>query len=85
MARAPLPTSLEEIAERLRLIGSPSSAWHNYEAGIRRISLDQALRLKRATGLTLEWIYTGDISSLPPHLGDKIRGQITKETKQSSR
>src|SRR5262245_15492127 len=96
MARTPMPTALTEIAERLRLsrealgfsmttmarlIGSPTSTWHNYESGIRRISLDQALRLKARTGLTLEWIYSGEIATLPPHLRDKIQTQLTKENK----
>ena len=89
-----MPSALTEIAERLRLsrealgfsmtnmarlIGGPTSTWHNYESGIRRISLDQALRLKARTGLTLEWVYTGDIATLPPHLQEKIQAQITRE------
>jgi transcriptional regulator with XRE-family HTH domain len=52
------------------LMGSSSygSAWTNYEMGRRRISLDHALALWRACGLTLDWIYCGDISRLPEYL-----------------
>ena len=87
-------TALDSIAERLRisrealgytpttiarLIGSPSSFWHNCESGQRRISVDKALALKRATGLTLEWIYAGEFSTLPGHLAEKIERQRAKE------
>jgi hypothetical protein len=87
MGRKPAATALDSIAYRLRisrialgytpttisrLINSPSSLWHNFEAGTRRISVDKALALKRATGLTLEWIYTGDITSLPREIAAKI-------------
>jgi transcriptional regulator with XRE-family HTH domain len=61
-----------------RLIGSPTSLINNFEAGTRRISIDKALALKRATGLTLEWIYTGDITSLPRPLADRIDSVLKK-------
>jgi hypothetical protein len=87
MIRKPALTPLASVAGRLhvsrvalgltpttiaRLIGSPSSLWHNFEAGTRRISIDKALALKRATGLTLEWIYDGDFASLSAGLQEKI-------------
>jgi transcriptional regulator with XRE-family HTH domain len=96
MARTPMPTSLAEIAERLRisrealgfsistmarLIGGSPPLWHNYESGVRRISLDKAFLLKARTGLTLEWIYYGDISTLPPHLSGKIQDQILRKNR----
>ena len=94
-AMAREPTSVQAIAERLRLsrqalgytqavlsriIRGPDSLWGNYEMGIRRISLDKAFLLKAATGLTLEWIYYGDISRVPPDLAEKIQQQIANPT-----
>ena len=94
-AMAREPTSVQAIAERLRLsrqalgytqavlsriIRGPDSLWGNYEMGIRRISLNKAFLLKAATGLTLEWIYYGDISRVPPDLAEKIQQQIANPT-----
>lgn len=67
-----------------RLLGIPSSTWHNYEAGIRRISVEQMFKLKTRTGLTFEWIYEGDIMSLPPEIRDKIQDRIAENSRQSS-
>lgn len=94
MIRAVMPTALEAIAERLRLsrealgytqatmasiIGSSASLWANYESGTRRISLDKAFRLKASTKLTLEWIYYGDLSGLPPNLQDALTTAMAKK------
>jgi len=58
-----------------RMMGSTTagSAFQNYEAGRRRISLDHALKLCRTCQLTLPWIYQGQIDDLPAHLRDRIR------------
>lgn len=76
----PTGVGLDDIAERLRLTrialgltqasigrlaGISYQAWNNYEKARKRISIDQALLLCRSTGLTLDWIYQGDIRSLP--------------------
>lgn len=70
-----------------QLMGSSTGgqAWQNYEAGIRRISLDHALRLCSRIGLTLEWIYRGNMHSLPSDLGEKIQLQLKLESDQSRR
>src|SRR5262245_66621511 len=71
-----------------RLMGSATvgQAWENYEAGRRRISIDHALALCRTCGLTLAWIYQGQMDSLPKNLYDKIQqmlpsGQTTRKTR----
>lgn len=73
------PSSVEAIGRRLlqtrkvlgltttemcRHMGSTTtgSAYSNYEMGKRRISLDHALALCKL-GLTLDWIYRGQIAS----------------------
>ena len=87
------PTSIEEIARRLRITrkalgytqaqmgqlagaSAPSQTWQNYEAGIRRISIDNALALCAATGLTLEWIYQGNMLMLPAEMAKQIQVQM---------
>jgi transcriptional regulator with XRE-family HTH domain len=63
------------------LIGSTTSsgqAWENYESGRRRISLNHALALCQKCGLTLDWIYRGNLQSLPPDLAGKIAARITQ-------
>jgi transcriptional regulator with XRE-family HTH domain len=87
-ARAISPTSLPAIASRLkalreasglkqaawcRLIGIDTNAWNNYERGIRRISLDQALLVCTTTGATLEYIYRGMGGGLPMELAIKLQ------------
>jgi transcriptional regulator with XRE-family HTH domain len=77
-ARAPGAESVEAIAERLkatreamgfnqaqwcRLVGIETAAWNNYEIGLRRISIDQAIKVCQATGVTTDWIYRGLMSA----------------------
>jgi len=85
----------EEIAKRLRLTrealgytqkrmaelaGVGLTAWNNWERGKgQRISIDSALALWFSTGLTLEWIYQGDIESLPVRLAKKIQAEMEKK------
>jgi len=80
-------TSLSMIAARLkwtrqakglkqaswcRLAGIEPQAWNNYELGIRRISLDQALKVCRVTGVTLDWIYRGVAAGVPVELATSL-------------
>jgi transcriptional regulator with XRE-family HTH domain len=60
-----------------KLIGSATSgqAWENYEAGRRRISIDHAIALCRTCGVSMDWIYQGQMHNLPPELREKI-GQL---------
>lgn len=88
------PESLVSIAYRLkitrlafgytqafmgRLVGAKThAAWNNYERAIRRISVDHALRLCAVMGVTMDWIYRGNLSGLPPDVGTAIRAQMEK-------
>ena len=62
-------------ADMGRLMGATSNgqAWQNYEAGNRRISIDHALMLCRNCGLTLDWIYQGQLVNLPPALREHLQ------------
>lgn len=74
------PDTLEAIAERLialRTLNAPTqtafcnqvniqpNTWNQYETAKQRISLDMAIRLSKATGVTLDWIYLGDTTGMP--------------------
>lgn len=83
ISRAPLPTSSQAIAQRLRklreasglgqadfakLCGIGKTAWANYESGLRRISPDQAFKVCDATGVTTDWIYRNHARGMDPTL-----------------
>ena len=80
-------TSLDAIGARLKAIRKASGrnqsqfatwvevnipTWSNYERAYRRIDLDNAFKVVRKTGVTLDWIYFGDESGLPVHLRDSL-------------
>jgi len=80
MADSPEPTSLKDIAERLiltrealgknqaelcRITGISTQKWNNAEAKRNRLSIPDATRLCRATGVTMDWIYRGVRTGLP--------------------
>jgi transcriptional regulator with XRE-family HTH domain len=55
-----------------RLLGTDTSSWGTYEAGLQRIPADQALKLS-PYGIPLDWIYDGKVANLHPHIREKIR------------
>ena len=44
---------------------NPAAVWANYEAGYRRINIDHAHTLCGRVGVTLPWIYQGNIEASP--------------------
>ena len=70
-----------------RLMGSSTDgqAFGNYETGERRISIDHALALCAKVGLTMDWIYRGNIQSLPAELAEKIQVQLRLEASEDRR
>jgi transcriptional regulator with XRE-family HTH domain len=69
-----------------RLMGAVSrgQAWQHFEAGRRQISIQHANALCRNLGLTLEWIYQGQLSSLPPDLAAKIQRLMLEDATRQS-
>lgn len=80
-------TSRDAIARRLRAtrkttgrnqrqfsewLGIAAPTWNNYEKAYRRIDLEKAFLVVRATGVTLDWIYFGERSGLPLHLAEQL-------------
>ncbi|WP_168220589.1 helix-turn-helix domain-containing protein [Azospirillum thermophilum] len=58
-----------EIAEA---IGITTQAWSQYEAGSRRASLDVGLALSNRFRIPLDWIYRGELASVPYSLAQEI-------------
>lgn len=56
-----------------RLTGIESQAWNNYESGLRRISIDQAIKVCAATGVSLDWIYRGISAGLPMNIATALQ------------
>lgn len=53
-------------------VGITDQALNNYEAGRRRISLDEAMKIVIKTGVSLDWLYRGLEHTLPKHVSDKL-------------
>src|SRR5262249_30852518 len=60
-------------ADWCRMVGIEQQAWNNYERGRRRISLDHALKVVKATGVGLDWIYRGISKDLPQDIFAGLR------------
>lgn len=80
-----------EIGERLRITrealgltgtefakdaGVLQNGYSQYETGIRRLTLPAANRLCERHGLTMDWLFRGDVSTLPHVLASKIAAQL---------
>lgn len=59
-------------AELCRGIGCKHPRWSQYESGDRRITLEIADKLCEKYGVTLDWIYRGNMSALPSALHHKL-------------
>ena len=77
----------EDIADRLRVLRSIEgmeqrefasaasvgySQYKNWESGAHRLSLDGALNIRKRFGATLEYLYLGDVDSLPRVLRSEV-------------
>ena len=80
--------SRTEIAARLRVTrqafgmgqydfadraGIAGNTYNQYEQAKKRPTIENALALCRAYGLTLDWVYAGDPSGLPYKVADAIK------------
>lgn len=69
-----------------RLAGIEANAWSNYEAGTRRISLESAIKVCLASGVTLDWIYLGSRAGLPVRIASvlgsspPVDGRVRRKT-----
>ena len=58
-----------------RLCGMNATTWNNYEKGVRRISIDMAIKLCQTTGVTMDFIYRGEMRGLQHDLVLKLQGE----------
>ena len=68
--RVALDLSATEAALRFGVL---KSTWHAYEQQRATVPPALALRLRVAAGITLDWLYTGDVTLLPGALRRSIR------------
>jgi hypothetical protein len=61
-----------------------SQAWNNAETGDNLIGIANAMKLCRATGVTLDWIYRGVRSNLPRLIANE-KARARKRTARSRR
>lgn len=70
MLRQVLGLAQYEVAARA---GIPPNTYNQYETGVRRPSLENAVALCEAFDLTLDWIYRGDPSGLRYQMADALK------------
>jgi transcriptional regulator with XRE-family HTH domain len=65
----------KEPAEFCRLYGLKLNTFSQWISGDRLINLSDAVKLCGAIGVTLDWIYRGEMGALPYELAQRIREQ----------
>lgn len=70
LSRAALGVSQSEFADRCEIA---RNTYNQYEKGVNKPPVEAALKMRELYGLTLDWIYAGDPSTLRHDLADKIR------------
>ena len=73
-----------------RFVGISAQSWNNVEGTERgpaanRISVDEALKVCRATGVGLNWIYRGNRDDMPVKVAIKIAELEKAETLSAGR
>jgi len=63
----------DNLSEFARQCDIGIAAWHNLERGDNRIGIDNAMRVARRTGASLDYIYFGQAAGLPHALATKIQ------------
>lgn len=77
--RRTLGLTQSAMAERM---GMPFTRWNNYELGVSLIPVAEALKLKRIVpGLSTDWVYGNDRSSLSVGLAAALDAAELDETK----
>lgn len=73
-----LSTGLKQ-APFCRLVGLSTSQWNNYERGRERIAIDPAIKVCKATGISLDFIFRGDRQHLPYKIAIDLQKAEQKE------
>jgi plasmid maintenance system antidote protein VapI len=54
-------------------LGIPENTWNHFERGRRPITVEVAAKLVGKTGVSLDWIFLGNESTLPMHVIKKLK------------
>lgn len=68
-----LALGYDSQADFAREIGMEKSRYNPFEKGKRRLTLEAARKIKARFGVSLDWLFDGDISTLSTSLSKKIR------------
>ncbi len=94
------PTGVAEVAARLQLTrealklsqaelcrrtGISTQAWNNAETADNRIAIDEAIKLCRYSGVTLDWIYRGVRAFLPATIVEEIMRREGSSSRRQAR
>ena len=67
----------ENQSEYAKIAGLSQNRYNQYETGERTITIEAALKLKKAYGISLDWIYDGDRHGLPRALWSALAADQT--------
>lgn len=70
-------------SEFARLCGVTVSNWNNVETGDNRIGLDSAMKVRRRTGVSLDYIFDGERAGLPHALAVEIEALESAKPKRA--
>lgn len=84
--RLSLLENIEDMSQAAlaKKAGIASNAWNNYVHGRKRIGIENAIRVVATYDLTLDYIYLGDSSNLPPHLQVAIASLMQQRAHRKS-
>lgn len=72
-------------AQFCRVTGISQQAWNNYERDAVRISVNAALKLCAALGITLDWVFRGNLQAgVPFDLATKIQ-EVERREREAKR
>lgn len=57
-------------------IGVNKKQWSNYETGFSRPNVEDAMRFSVRFGVSLQWLYLGDITCLSYDLASKVKAKL---------
>lgn len=70
-------------AEFARRIDITAQTWRQITA-VNRVSVDTAVKISRATGVSLDWIYLGETAMIPQRLAEPLN-RLAKSRRAVSR
>jgi ribosome-binding protein aMBF1 (putative translation factor) len=72
LIRTRLALGFQSQAEFAKAIDLEKNVYNPFERGKRRLTLEAARKIKRRFGVSLDWLFDGDISTLSNSLSNKI-------------